>query len=94
MSRIRCVTGTTQLGKILAHAQRENDSKKVGALVFVGDAFEESLDVVCAAAGKLGLSGVPCLIFQEADDPVCERAFREIARLSHGAYCRFAPGRP
>jgi hypothetical protein len=39
MSRIRCVTGTTQLGKILAHAQRENDSKKVGALVFVGDAL-------------------------------------------------------
>jgi hypothetical protein len=92
MSRIRCVTGMTQLAKILAHAQRENDSRKVGAVVFVGDAFEESLDTVCAAAGKLGLSGVPALMFQEADDAVCEQAFREIARLSHGAYCRFAPG--
>ena len=92
MSRIRCVTGTTQLLKILAHAQRENDSKKVGALVFIGDAFEESLNEVCAAAGQLGLSGIPALMAQEADDPVCEQAFREIASLSHGAYCRFAPG--
>jgi hypothetical protein len=31
-------------------------------------------------------------MFQEGDDPVCEQAFREIARLTHGAYCRFAPG--
>jgi hypothetical protein len=31
-------------------------------------------------------------MFQEGYDPICERAFREIARLSGGAYCRFAPG--
>jgi hypothetical protein len=31
-------------------------------------------------------------MFQEGGDPVAERAFREIARLSRGAYCRFAPG--
>ena len=31
-------------------------------------------------------------MFQEGYDPVCEQAFREIARLTGGAYCRFAPG--
>jgi hypothetical protein len=31
-------------------------------------------------------------MFQEGDDPTCEHAFREIARLSRGAYCKFAPG--
>ncbi len=31
-------------------------------------------------------------MFQEGYDPVCEQAFREIARLTRGAYCRFAPG--
>ena len=62
------------------------------ALVFVGDAMEEELDELCAGAGELGLRSVPAFMFQEGYDPVCEQAFREIARLTRGAYCRFAPG--
>jgi len=92
MSRIDCRGGHTQIGKVLAHARRETDKAKVGALIFVGDAMEESLDDLCAGAGELGLRSVPVFMFQEGDDPVCEQAFREIARLSRGAYCRFAPG--
>jgi hypothetical protein len=92
MSRIDCRGGQTQIGKVLAHARRENDKARIGALVFVGDAMEESLDELCAAAGELGVRSVPAFMFQEGYDPVCEQAFREIARLTHGAYCRFAPG--
>jgi hypothetical protein len=32
---------------------------------------------------------VPVFAFQEGHDPEAERAFREVARLSRGAYCRF-----
>jgi hypothetical protein len=64
----------------------------VQALVFVGDAMEEKLDDICHAAGELGLLGVPAFMFQEGDDPIAERAFREVARLTRGAYCRFDPG--
>ena len=32
---------------------------------------------------------MPVFVFQEGHDPVAEPAFREIARLSRGAYCRF-----
>jgi len=92
MSRIDCRGGHTQIAKVLAHARRENDRAKIGALVFVGDAMEESLDELCAGAGELGLRGVPAFMFQEGYDPVCEQAFREIAKLTRGAYCRFAPG--
>jgi hypothetical protein len=92
MSRIDCRGGHTQIGKILAHARRESDKAKIGALIFVGDAMEESLDDLCAGAGELGLRNVPAFMFQEGYDPVCEQAFREIARLTRGAYCRFAPG--
>jgi len=28
-------------------------------------------------------------VFQEGHDPIAEQAFREIARLTRGAYCRF-----
>ena len=92
MSRIDCRGGQTQIAKVLAHARRANDEAKVGALVFVGDAMEESLDKLCAGAGELGLRSVPAFMFQEGYDPICEQAFREIARLTRGAYCRFAPG--
>lgn len=92
MSRIDCRGGHTQIAKVLAHARRENDNAKIGALVFVGDAMEEALDDLCARAGELGLRNVPAFMFQEGYDPVCEQAFREIARLTRGAYCRFAPG--
>jgi hypothetical protein len=89
MEKIDCRGGHTQIGKILAHARRENEAKKVQALVFVGDAMEEPIDDLCAVAGQLGLLGVPTFVFQEGGDPVAEKAFREIARLSRGAYCRF-----
>ena len=89
MEKIDCRGGHTQIGKILAHARRENEAKKVQALVFVGDAMEEPIDDLCAAAGQLGLLGVPAFVFQEGGDAVAEQAFREIARLSRGAYCRF-----
>jgi hypothetical protein len=92
MSRIDCRGGHTQISKVLAHARRENDSAKIAALVFIGDAMEESLDDLCAGAGELGLRGVKAFMFQEGYDPVCEQAFREIARLTGGAFCRFAPG--
>jgi hypothetical protein len=92
MSRIDCRGGHTQIGKILAHARRETENTKVQALVFVGDAMEEPIDDLCASAGALGLLGVPAFMFQEGHDAIAEKAFREIARLTRGAYCRFSPG--
>jgi hypothetical protein len=92
MSRIDCRGGHTQIGKVLSHARKENETRKVQALVFVGDAMEESVDALCAQAGELGLRGVPVFMFQEGADDVAENAYREIARLSRGAYCRFDTG--
>jgi hypothetical protein len=92
MERIDCRGGHTQIGKVIAHAKRETRGKQVQALVFVGDAMEEKLDDLCHSAGELGLLSVPAFMFQEGDDPITEQAFREIARLTRGAYCRFHPG--
>ncbi len=92
METIDCRGGHSQIGKVLAHARRESETQQVQALVFVGDAMEEKIDDLCAAAGALGLLGVPTFMFQEGGDAVAEQAFREIARLSRGAYCRFDPG--
>jgi hypothetical protein len=92
MGRIHCVGGHTQIGKVLSHARQEHGRERVQALVFVGDAMEESIDDLCAAAGELGLLSVPVFMFQEGRDPVAENAYREIARLTRGAYFRFDTG--
>jgi hypothetical protein len=91
MSAIDCRGGHTQIAKVLAHARRETQKTKVQALIFVGDAMEEKLDDLCHSAGALGLLGVPAFMFQDGYDPVAEQAFREIARLTGGAYGRFDP---
>ena len=92
MGRIACVGGNTQIEKVLTDARREASASGVRALVFVGDAMEENVDALCARAGELGLLKVPCFMFQEGHDAEAERAFREIARLTGGAWCRFDPG--
>ena len=92
MSGIDCRGGHTQIAKVLDHAKRENDGEKVAVLVFIGDAVEEALDELRARAGELGLRNVKAFMFQEGHDAVCKQVFREIARLTGGAFCRFAPG--
>lgn len=92
MARIRCQGGRTQIGRVLRHAATQAGNGPVGALVFVGDAMEEDVDTLCAEAGPLALRGVPAFMFHEGADPAAARAFREIARLTKGAYCRFDAG--
>jgi hypothetical protein len=92
MTQIMCNAGYTQIGKVLLHAQKETKLLRVSALVFVGDATEENPDTLAHEASELGRLRVPAFMFQEGHDRNVEHAFRTIARLTHGAYCRFDPG--
>lgn len=89
MTKVFCLGGQTQIAKILRHAIAEGNARKVNAVVFVGDCMEESVDELCQLAGELGILGVPTFIFQEGDEPIAARAFKQIARLTGGAHCSF-----
>ena len=92
MRSVACEGGLTQIGKVLSHALDESRRRKVNALVYVGDSMEENVDALCARAGELALMGVPVFLFQEGGDEIAARAYKEIARLTKGAYCRFDRG--
>jgi hypothetical protein len=94
MTGVFCLAGQTKIGRVLQHAVKETEKKRVAALVFVGDCFEEHLDQVGQTAGQLGMLGVPMFLFQEGHNPDAERAFRQIARLTGGAHCRFDSDSP
>ncbi len=89
MTGVMCLAGHTQISKVLKHALKEAKSKRIGALVFVGDSIEEDIDRLGHLAGELGLLGLPCFMFHEGQDPIARMAFQQIARLSGGAYCPF-----
>jgi hypothetical protein len=92
MTRVACAGGYTQIRKVLSHARSEAQKRPVSALVYVGDCMEEEIDDLCGRAGELALLGVPVFLFQEGEDARAQTAFREIARLTKGAYCRFDAG--
>jgi hypothetical protein len=108
MNKIECVGGFTQIGRVLAHALRENEKAAVQALVFIGDAFEgegnigcsDRLETVADLASKCGMVGLPIFVFQEmhADrfsargDAAARKVFRLLALKSGGAYFEFNPG--
>ena len=107
MSMIRCAAGTTKIGRLFQYVRTEHEREKIGAVIFVGDAVEESpYELYAATVGQ-----PPWFLFQENDAPVVmldrygapvasfdtpvqrvETVFREIARLTGGAYARFDSG--
>jgi hypothetical protein len=94
MARVECLAGNTQIGRVFGFAAEETRRRKLNALVFVGDCFEEDLEAVGALAGQLGLLGVPAFLFQEGDNQAATRAFAQFARLTNGRHCRFDASSP
>ncbi len=92
MAGMECLAGHTQWCRVLGHAANEARKNRIGALVCVGDAFEEEIDRLGALAGELGLLGVPAFCFQEGGDAQARLAFQQVAKLTRGAYCSFDAG--
>jgi hypothetical protein len=88
MTAVSCRAGETQIKKVLRHALTETKKQHVDALIFIGDSVEEDIDNLGSVAGELGLLGVPTFLFQEGENEVTEFGFRQIAKLTNGAYCR------
>jgi hypothetical protein len=93
MSRIECVSGVTQIARVLAHALRETEEAAVQAVIFIGDAMEETLDQLTGMASKLGALQTPLFMFQEGNDPAPRKAFQLLALKSGGRYFKFDPNK-
>ena len=89
MSKIRCLSGVTQIASILKHALREVGQRKVGALCFVGDAAEEPRSQLISPARELAGAGVPAFMFLEGEDSTARTIFQEIAQVTGGAFGHF-----
>jgi hypothetical protein len=89
MLKITCLSGKTQIRKVLSHTRRENAREKVNALILVSDACEESAKSLYSEARELP---VPCFLFQEGPDQYVAQIYAKIAEITHGAHCAFDSG--
>ncbi|MFT5605107.1 MAG: hypothetical protein ACI9G5_002072 [Paracoccaceae bacterium] len=89
MASVECRGGYTQIRALLQHALRESRQTPVRALIFIGDALEESVDELCGLAGECGLRKLPLFIFQEGNNADVATVFRRLSTLSGGAYAHF-----
>jgi hypothetical protein len=92
MERVHCLGGLTQIGRVLEHALHEARRERIHAVIYIGDCVEENPDALGHLAGKLGVLNTPLFVFQEGHDPNAEMTFRQLAKLSGGAYGRFDAG--
>ena len=92
MTRVSCQGGYTQIRKVLTHARRESEQNKVNAIVYVGDCMEEDIDELMPAGRRAGAAGRTNVSVPGGPRSKAERAFKEIARLTQGAYCHFDAG--
>jgi hypothetical protein len=87
MSKVDCRAGPTQIGRVLAHARRENARQKVGALILVSDACEEIPADLLMVATELG--AVPCFMFQENENASVKQTFSAVAEVTKGGWAQF-----
>ena len=89
MSAVQCLGGHTQISRLLRHAMAEHRKVPIRAMVFIGDAVEESPDTLCDLAGQCRLLKLPLFVFHEGNCATVGQTFQTMANLSGGAYARF-----
>jgi hypothetical protein len=90
VTKVSCEAGPTQIARVLEHARKEHVRQKIAALVFIGDACEESVDEIIGAAHKLKM---PAFVFHEGEsDRATTRTFKTIANATRGAWAPFDAG--
>jgi hypothetical protein len=106
MRRIRCEAGATKISRMLRHIRAERARGRVNAAIFVGDAVEEFPGDLYDAAANLSVpifmfqDGDGLVVHLDrhgqvnVDHPVqkVEQVFRELARVTNGAYGKFDAG--
>jgi hypothetical protein len=106
MRTIRCEAGTTKIARVLRHIRAEHEREKVSAAIFAGDAVEEVPQELYDAASGLNVpvfwfqEGDDLALYVDergeyvVDHPPqkVETIFRELARLTGGAYGEFNVG--
>lgn len=91
VSGVYCDSGWTDLCSILRAA---TEIKELNALIYIGDAFEESEETAYEIARILAEKKTPCFMFIEGENRAATEVFRKIAKITGGALFPFENNSP
>jgi hypothetical protein len=89
MTGITCRAGRTQIHKVLNHVRKEHAKRPINAVIYIGDACEETPADLYEAT-----CSVPVFLFQEGSNPQTSTIFATLAKLTGGAHVEFNPNSP
>ena len=92
MSKVRCSSGYTQIGRVLRHVIDTGRGHAIRALVYVGDCCEEDGEELFLLAEQLKRQRIPIFLFHEGYDSIAEPIFRRLAKITDGIYASFDAG--
>lgn len=90
LAEVECKAGSTQfIDALQPFVERKDNRTK--SIIIVGDFFEENIETVYDVARKLAQKKIKIFTFQEGhyDNDDTETFFRELARITGGAYAKF-----
>jgi hypothetical protein len=99
MAKVQCLSGQTQIAKVLEHVLRESEKHTIRGVVYVGDTCEEELERLSGLAAQMKQRKIPLFIFHEvsgdatgASEASDEILFRALATITDGVYAPFDAG--
>jgi hypothetical protein len=92
MTKVRCATGYTQIGRVLQHVLTESREHTIRAVIYIGDCCEEAGEELFGLAEQLKRRKIPIFVFHEGTDSVAEPIFRRLAQITDGIYASFDIG--
>jgi hypothetical protein len=94
MAGVHCESGSTRIVPALRLFAAEGEESRAGAIILIGDCFEESAKDAYEAARALKRAGIRVFSFLEGNDWTAQDVFRRLAAETGGAFARFGESLP
>ena len=94
MAAVRCRAGLTQIIPGLEAFIDDAPENRAGAIILIGDSFEEDSAVAAITATLLRNRDIKVFSFVEGDDWTAHSVFRNLAAITGGKFAKFGDDLP
>jgi hypothetical protein len=94
MAKVKCRTGLTQTIQGLECFIDEKPENRAGAIILIGDSFEEDIINAAKTAALLKTKNIKVFSFIEGDDWTAHSVFQNLAATTGGKFAKFGDDLP
>ena len=94
MAAVRCSAGLTQIIEGLEAFIDEKPENRAGAIILIGDCFEEDSAIAAKTAALLKAKNIKVFSFIEGEDWTAHSVFKNLATITGGKFAKFGDDLP